>query len=257
MKTIEQLSKCFGHVIILVRPIIPGRNDQYKNLERIVDVAKNTSGRLITGAIHDEFKRKNVNENVKERLVELCVKNGVRYFHKSSCAAAEITNSRCWMHDLDRPVNLDVVKRLGYEFTLVDGRVCLRYATVGDLNFIRMITKSYILTENFLTGYNLLSISNEDYKYEVSSSWYSWSTNTFCEINCDYCIIHSIEYLDNECEIGVNPSQIELNSQKAADMFRDYSLKMKKGKFVSQSIDKQLGYNDVRKTQLCTAYAYS
>ncbi|WP_025691301.1 hypothetical protein [Paenibacillus zanthoxyli] len=256
LETIELLNKLFGKVIILVRPIIQGRNDHYKNLEKIVKVAKNTSGRLITGAIHDEFKRKNVKTEVRDHLVEICEKNSIKYFHKSSCAAADITNSRCWMHDLQKPVNLDVVERLGYQFNLIDDRICLKYATVGDLNFIRMITKSYILTENVLSGYNLLSISNDDYKYEVSSSWYSWSNNTACEINCDYCIIHSIDYLDKECQIGVKPSDIEAKSQKAFKMSSEYTEMLKKGKFISQSIRKQLGYNDVRNTQICKANAY-
>ena len=255
VETINKLKELFENIIILVRPIIKDRNDDMETLEKIVKVAKNTSGRLITGAVHNEFKRKSVKNDVREMLIRLCEENGVKYFHKSSCAAADITNNKCWMHNLGKPENLDVVRSLGYKFEILNGKIYLEEATVGDLNFLRMITKSYVYSKKILSGYNLLSIGNEDdgHIYEVSSSWFSWSVNTACSINCDYCIINSIEYLDKKCEIGVIPSDIEKRF-KVANKNRFIADKFSKGKFVSKSIEEQcIGYNDLRTTQICMA----
>lgn len=256
VNTIHKLKEIFGEVIVLVRPIIPGKNDDLETLEKIVLVAKSVSNRLITGAIHNEFKRKKVDADVREMLVQLCEKHGVKYYHKSSCAAADISNNPCWMHDLGKPINLDVVKELGYNFTLDEnGGICLDKATVGDLNFLRMITKSYITAKEIISGYNILSISSDMQTYEVSSSWFSWSRNRRCSINCNYCIIHSIEYLNEDKTIGVHPSEIMDRSVKACDS-PIRKKQYKKGKYVAEKKNNNMGYNDLRSIQQCRVLKY-
>lgn len=253
VKTIEQLKEIFGTVIILVRPIIAKRNDNEEILRKIVNVAKNTSKILITGSVHNEFKNKQINDNVKSLLIKICQDNGVKYFHKSSCAASYITHSKCWMHDLDTPQNIEVVEKLGYNFYMKDNKICLYRATMGDLNFLRMITNSYILADKVENNYNILSIGDKDNKFEVSSSWFSWSRNTGCSINCDYCIIHEIEYLKQNCDIGIEPDRIEKYCTKQIFLEDNKDKKIKLNK-IEKNIN--FGYNDFRTMQECRAKHY-
>ncbi len=254
LNAIKELKSIFGRVIIITRPLIYGRNTSKENLLKLVKAASETSGLLITGGLHDKTKRKQVDVDVKQQLIDLCKEYGVKYFYKSSCASAYITGKDCWMHNLHEPTNISVLDNLGYEYEIEDGKIILKYGTVGDLNFLRMVTGSYIFCKQLTSGYNLLSFSDENCIFDVTSSWYSWSQNRPCQINCDYCIIREIEYLETNCQIGVRPDEIENYAKTSKRNFRDTN--WEKGKYELVDNKEYIGYNSVRTIQNCMTEAY-
>ncbi len=85
----------------------------------------------------------------------------------------------------------------------------LDYASTGDLNFLRMLTGTEIISKEIKTNYNLLTISTPDLLLECTSSWYAWSRNLDKCIGCNYCIILQLEYLERKkVNIGVHPRDI-------------------------------------------------
>lgn len=254
IETINNLKSIFGKVIIITRPLIYERNTDIDTLRKLVQTAKNTSGLLITGALHDKNKRKQLDDSVRRCLVNLCDEYDVKYFHKSSCAAAYLTNRKCWMHNLSSPENIDVLDKLGYQYKLDNGKIILNKGTIGDLNFLRMVTGSYIYCRDIVSGYNILSFSDDEVKFDVTSSWYSWSRNRKCQINCDYCIIREIEYLDEDCQIGVNPKYIENYALQSKRNF--YNMNWEKGSYTTNVNNEVLGYDNLRTVQKCMVDFY-
>lgn len=249
IETIKQLYDIFGHVYIMFRPIIHGKNDSIYNIERIIKVAKDMSGAVLIGGLHNKKKRKKFDVQTKEKIIEICKREGVMYYNKCSCAAAKHFEKRCWIHDLGNPINLDVVKRLGYEFSICDNRIILKQATTGDLNFLRLITKSEIYTENLINNYNALSITMEDQRYlECTSTWFSWSNNVPCKLRCNYCIIQQIDYLLENRVVGCTPEELAKEKfflKKYEDQGWDnisYEL---------ENVEKYISYNNVRTVQEC------
>ena len=261
VKTIYQLCDVFGkeNVIISPRPIIPGRNDHFDNLRDIVEVAKDTGRKLIIGGLHNEFKHKTVAQRVENTLLDLCDKNGIKVFYKSSCASAYTKKTNCWMHDLGTPQNLDVIRSLGYEFDMHDGKILLPHSTTGDLNFVRMVTASYVTTRKLHNNYNLLSFSTNEKEYETTSSWYAWARNIPHCLGCDYCIINDIEYLEqSKKDIGSHPRDILGFTQRNT---RQGMPEMERGEFLltndQKTTDKGvLGYQSARIPKPCLTHAY-
>ena len=213
--TIHRLGAIFGKekIIISPRPIIAGRNDDEANLARIVKVAADTSRVLIVGGFHDPWKHKLVSERVDKFLKDECDANGVRYFYKSSCSSSFVTGTACWMHDLGTPRNLAVLEQFGFAYELDESGdtpvVVLDQATTGDLNFVRAVTASLPRTKRLISNYNLISASPARIDVEQTSSWYVWARNLPQCLNCDYCIINDIEYLEQERkDVGVQPHQL-------------------------------------------------
>ncbi len=251
-KAIEDLSKLFDKIAIITRPIISGVNDSKENLTQLVEIAENTSKILITGALHDKNKRKYTDESVMEFLTNLCERKGVKYYHKSSCAAADTFKQKCWVHDLSAPQNLDALDELGIPYQIKNNEIILPQATVGDMNFIRMLTHANVKTPILLSNYNILSISNESQIFETTSSWYAWSNNGYCSLNCPYCICNQIEYLDSEKCIGVNPNNLINFKYNSEWVSTHYS----KENFLLKGDAKEIEYNNVRTIKKCMVGKY-
>lgn len=257
VKFIEKLKNMFNHVVILTRPIIKGRNDSPEILQKIVDVAADNCGHLVLGGLHDPFKKKKIESNIEDMMIEMCDKVGVKSFHKSSCCAAYIKNMSCWMHDLGEPQNLDIVQQLGYDFELSNNNIVLKQASTGDLNFLRMLTRANIYTDEIISNYNLLTIKTGDYKYESTSSWYAWAENIDTCLDCDYCIIKQIEYLKKmKVQIGTHPKDM-IKHVSANNTGLDFST-FRRTKIRKELDKKELNtYSDVRITKPCFAKRYN
>jgi len=206
---IEALQEIFAHVVVFTRPIIRNQNDDPETLQRLVNVAASHSKYLVMGGLHDKYKNKDFAFSVEDQLIKMCDEAGVKCFHKTSCCAAYLYGTDCWMHDLGTPRNLDVVAALGYEFAVQDDRIYLGDASTGDLNFLRMLTRARISAYKIISNYNLLTIRTGDQKYEATSSWFAWSENIDTCLDCSYCIIKQIEYLKKmRVKIGTHPSEM-------------------------------------------------
>ena len=214
-ETYERLSQVHpGHVILIIRPIIPGRNDGEEILTRIVDVAiRNGTPVIYEGGYKEPGTRtKNLSQETREFLQTYCKQNSVRTFPKSSCAAAEMIGvDECFSHVDGEPKNLGALEFLGYEFSIDSkGKVYIQKGTNGDRNFIRFLTRSQPKIGDMNLGTNILSISNDERIHECTSSWYVWSRNISQCLGCDYCMIPGIDHLREQISIGCNPVDLGL-----------------------------------------------
>ena len=261
-ESILRLGEIFGpeRVIISPRPIIKDRNDDEATLARIVDVAAETSRVLIIGGLHDAYKHKLVADRVDRFLRNYCDSVGVRYFYKSSCSSAFVTGAACWMHDLGDPVNTDALDALGFHYTIEDGeganrRLVLSSATTGDLNFVRTVTASLPTTGTLESNYNLLTRSPAEQDIEHTSSWYVWARNLPQCLNCDYCIINDIEYLEQQNKkVGVHPDQLASTLNRGTRRLFA-SLKGGEAKVGGDSRN-GIDYTKVRVVKECRRHAY-
>ncbi len=259
--TIEKLCMVIGeeNVIISPRPIIPGQNDKKRLLLEIIEVAKDYGKKLIIGGLHNRYKEKTLDKRVEGFLINHSIKRGIKYFYKSSCACAYVKKTRCWMHDLGEPKNLQYLDFFGYPYTIHDKMILLEEATIGDLNFLRIITESYVKTRKLINNYNILSLSSNDVKFECTSSWYHWARNLSSCLGCDYCIINNIEYLEkNKKKIGIHPNAIvgfTLNhKRKKVNNYKKGEFNKKRDLNITDQ--SSFGYESVRIPKPCRSHSY-
>ncbi|WP_040686080.1 hypothetical protein [Nocardia vinacea] len=260
--TIQRLHAIFpNRIIISVRPIIPGRNDDEATLARILDVAAETSGIAIIGGIHDKNKHKQLAQRVDSFMRQYSESIGVKYFYKSSCSSAYLTGSPCWMHvDRRAPINLHRLTEIGIDFELVqDGEGCTRIqiarGTTGDINFIRSITASRPIITDLISNFNVISGSPRDLDIEHTSSWYVWARNLPQCLGCDYCIIDDISYLQrNRKNLGADPSEILAALDYGTVSVHQY----KGGSYEAMPARSELGiqYEDIRIARECRTEYY-
>ncbi|WP_433475101.1 hypothetical protein ACQPZP_41620 [Spirillospora sp. CA-142024] len=209
VRFIQALREIFTNTLVFTRPIIRNRNDDPAMLRRLAEVAAEHTGYLVLGGLHDAKKRKTIETPVEDQLITFCDELGVPTFHKTSCAASWLHGTECWVHDLGAPRDLDSLVSLGYRFGIRDDMVVLDRGTTGDINFIRMLTRSEVYLREVISNYNLLTLPSGERKLEATSSWFAWSENIDTCLDCNYCIIKQIEYLKKmRVRIGVHPSRL-------------------------------------------------
>lgn len=209
LRVLERLRGLVPHLAVLTRPIIRNRNDSPEMLSRLVDAAAAHTGLLVLGGVHDGAKRKRLDSSVEDFLIAGCEEQDITVFYKTSCAAAWLHGESCWVHEQGEPRDLDALAGLGYEFEADDTHVVLPRGTTGDINFIRMLCRCGVYVEELISNYNLLTFPTGGHKLESTSSWFAWSDNIEVCLDCDYCIITQIEYLERKkVTIGVHPTRL-------------------------------------------------
>ncbi|SEG94219.1 hypothetical protein SAMN05216223_12981 [Actinacidiphila yanglinensis] len=209
VRFIAAIKRIFPNTLVFTRPIIRNRNDDPAMLRRLSEVAAEHTGLLVLGGLHDSKKRKKIELPIESQLIEFCDELGVKTFHKTSCAGAWLHGLDCWVHGLGAPRNLDVLVALGYQFGIANNSVVLERGTTGDINFVRMLTRSNVYVHELVSNYNLLTLPSGHRKLESTSSWFAWSENIPTCLDCNYCIIKQIEYLKKmQVRIGVHPTRL-------------------------------------------------
>ncbi|WEH12242.1 hypothetical protein [Streptomyces sp. VNUA24] len=254
---IGRLTEIFPHVMVFARPIIQGRNDHEENLRRVVGVAKGQGLPFVLGGLHDPNKKKVLAGDVEQQLLDLCDREGVPSFYKTSCAGAWVTGLDCWVHDVGKLRNLDVAEQLGYDFRADDGVLVLRKGTTGDINFLRMLCRADVFVEEVVSNYNVLTLPlAPGILLEATSSWFAWSENIETCLDCDYCIIVQIEYLRRKrVSVGVHPSRLlEVVDRQNGE----YTHKRLRGTKISRKVDRSTlhRYADMRTTKPCHTLRY-
>jgi DNA repair photolyase len=92
---ISALTKHFGKVNIMIRPIIPGKNDNKKTLTYILDIAKEYDMNVIFGGYLDKNRQKFLHKSTDRLIRDLSEKRGLKFFYKTSCAAAYVKKIEC------------------------------------------------------------------------------------------------------------------------------------------------------------------
>jgi hypothetical protein len=253
VRFIVALKQIFPNTVLFIQPIIRNRNDSPATLRRLADVAAAHTDALVFGGLHDAKKCKVIDSPIEDFLIDYCSELGVPTFHKTSCAAAWLHGLPCWVHDLGKPRNIDVLVQLGYDFSISDCSLVLRRGTTGDLNFLRMISGAEVYVETLISNYNLLTFPMDMRKLESNSSWFAWSENLDVCFDCNYCIIKQIEYLKKmRVRIGVHPTRI-LEIVTEADNNHDFAA------FRLTKLPKQAdshSYADVRSVKPCRIPLY-
>ena len=255
LRTLARLRTLVPHLAILTRPIIRNRNDSPEMLRRLAEAAAEYADLLVLGGVHDGAKRKRIERTVEDQLIGLGEELDVRVFYKTSCAAAWLHGMPCWVHALGSPRNLDALAALGYAFEADDDRIVLPRGTTGDINFVRMLCGSEVFVEDLISNYNLLTLPSGEHKLESTSSWFAWSENIETCLDCDYCIIKQIEYLERKkVTIGVHPTRLlelvhGLSSSVDFTSFR--KTKLVRNRPAAHS------YQDVRVTKPCRIPLYA
>jgi hypothetical protein len=251
---IDGLLGLWKNVVVFTRPIIRNRNDDPATLQRLVDVAAGRTKLLVMGGLHDRYKNKQLQFAVEDTLTAMCDEQGVKCFHKTACCAAHLHGRSCWVHRMIGPVDVDVALQLGYRLAVDGTRLVLDRASTGDLNFLRMLTRTQVYTRQLISNYNLLTIPSGDQKYEATSSWFAWSENIGTCLDCDYCIIKQIEYLKKmQVKIGTHPSEmtgIVRRSNPGVD-FSDFVLTKLRPEWTEAHV-----YDDVRVVKPCFTERY-
>ncbi len=207
-ETFSRLCDAHKNVVLLIRPIIPNRNDNTRMLTKLCDVGKEFNRPVVYegGYKRPGTRVKYLDSKVRLFLENYCQKRDIVTYSKTSCAAGGLLNSRCVFHIDEEPMNLNALKFLGYVFeTSTKGKISIEKGTIGDKNFIRFLTHSQPIIANIDWNTNILSISTQSLIFECTSSWYVWSRNLSKCLGCDYCMIPGIEHLKYPLSIGINP----------------------------------------------------
>jgi hypothetical protein len=210
-KTFGALCNVHNNIVLVIRPIIKGRNDDMLLLKKIIDVAKRFNRPVVYegGYKKPGSRTKVLDSALKSFLDEYCSEKEVTTYPKTSCATSAILGGYCAAHVDGKPRNLPILEFLGYKFTLgTHGKLCIKYGTNGDRNFIRFLTGSQPVFGSFDPNTNVLSISDNYTIHECTSSWYVWSRNLSSCLGCDYCMIPEIHHLKHPILVGVNPDTL-------------------------------------------------
>lgn len=248
--SIRFLFETFGQVLIMARPMIYGRNMTLDNARRIIEVAADTSKTVSFAGKHDSNKRKSMSDDFIMQVEEICKEYAVINYRKTSCAASDWYKVSCIFHSEEAPKGLQVLDALGYSYQLEDKTIVLDAATTGDINFVHLLTRARVLCRNHISNSNVLSFSLHGAAYlECTSSGFSWSDNVACSVNCDYCIIREIPYLEDNTKIGVSPYELTKEIKRGEVIFN----KIPNDKIPSTASGQLTSYQDVRKSQRCKA----
>lgn len=205
-----------NNVVCAIRPIIPFKNDSLEILSPIIDLVADGGKKLTYTGFRDsqiQGSPKYFNDKLFNQINELCAKKNILCKEKCACIISAAIKEPCPVHSKSSPINIELIKALGYNFSLNEnGLNLLGYKnsltiTKGDLSFIRILSKS-----SFIYNYNspseILSLKTKNYKYLVcTSSWFNWSKQVYCDVNCSYCFANynSKVRIDLD-DFGCNPT---------------------------------------------------
>ena len=195
----EYYLKACGHlknVVCAIRPIIPKRNDNMETLLPVIQmVGKGKKMLTYTG-----FKNSSIvgcpqyrNEPLFNLIEQECHKHSILCYEKSVCIVCAINQTDCFVHCKTEPIHLDLIKALGYDFHVENGQLIVtgyngnNYLSKGDISFIRMLTKSSLVSGNISSLAQILSFRIDNIPLVSTSSWFNWARQTNCVVGCDYC----------------------------------------------------------------------
>lgn len=179
------------HVVIFIRPIIEGHNDNFDLLKSIVDISRDGQKKVILRGFKDvvkDEKTSKIDIELFDSVKEYADSVGVKLYEKTLYAVSDVT---AWhfIHIPHNRVGIDLLNDLGYsiENTITQTLLSDGNYSKGDINFIRMLSGHHfkdvtvklesILTPNSFSG-----------QIGCSSSWFEWANRIPCKIDCWYCI---------------------------------------------------------------------
>lgn len=187
----------FPNTVLNIRPLIPGINDSMAVLKPIIDVAARGRKLLKHGGFIDTNHAelgKSKYDALKDEIHSYCLKIGVNDGPKCSVIVSDVTRKVDSTHDDLEPINLDVLKAIGYRYAIENGKVRLlghkNYdgVTKGDVSFARLIIQSSRILPEWSDSHVHLSFRGAKGQYlACTSSWFHWAREVDCMVACPYC----------------------------------------------------------------------
>jgi hypothetical protein len=187
-----------GRVTIVIRPIIPSRNDRIEALRPILETAQGGQRILVARGYRDTAWQLVENQDFMNTLGQECNKMGLRVFRRTACLVAAVHGTACILHK-SKKVNqagLSLAVELGYGAVprqengqdIIDLNSSSEWLTVGDVHFVQILTGIKAIYTNPEFGNALGFLRTRDsIPIDCSSSWFSYARTTPCQIQCFYC----------------------------------------------------------------------
>ena len=184
------------NVVCAIRPIIPMRNDNMDTLLPVIQmVGKGRKMLTYTG-----FKDSSIagspqyrNEPLFNFIEQKCREYSILCFEKSVCIVCAVNQTDCFVHCKTIPINLDLIEAFGYKFNIDNGQLIItghknnNNLSKGDISFIKMLSKSSLVSGNISSLSQILSFRIDNTPLVSTSSWFNWARQTNCIVGCDYC----------------------------------------------------------------------
>ena len=211
-------SRYLKNVVCAIRPIIPHRNDNIETLLPVIQTVGKGRKMLTYGGYKDtkivgypQYR----NEDLFNRLEQECKKKSILCKEKSVCLVCAANGIDCFVHSKSAPINHDLIEAFGYRFNMENGQLIVTgykdsdFLSKGDISFIRMLSRSSLVSGKISSPFQILSPRLNDTSLVSTSSWFNWTRQTYCDVRCDYC---SADYdskirLDLE-HFGCNPTDL-------------------------------------------------
>jgi hypothetical protein len=213
-----RVSKHLKNVVCAIRPIIPHRNDNMETLLPLIQMVGKGRKMLTYGGYKDTQVIGNPqyrNELLFNSIEQECEKYSIICREKSVCLVCAVTDIDCFVHSKAAPINLDLIEALGYKFHMENGQLIVTgykgstHLSKGDISFIRMLSRSSLVSGNISSPFQILSLRINDKPLVSTSSWFNWTRQTHCEVGCDFCSANYDSKLRlNLEEFGCNPTDL-------------------------------------------------
>ncbi len=207
-----------GRVGIVIRPVIPGQNDDLDRLEPILNAAERGQRTIVARGFRAADWTIRSNAEFMEALARVAAARGLRLFRRTACLAAEARGVACRLHDdVVDEAGVAVAVALGYARLLAgtpsgeaQGDPPARGETapsLGDLHFIRLLSGLAVQCDAPDRGNQLALLKGPGrVTLDCSSSWFTYANSTPCSVGCSYCECNYRPPLRGE--VGCPPSAL-------------------------------------------------
>ncbi|MBU3913651.1 MAG: radical SAM protein [Nanoarchaeota archaeon] len=217
-KNYLKVCKVLKHVVVYLRPIVPGKNDNLKVIQPIIKLASLGHQIVVARGFKDvtlEGRPAFNSEEFINLLEKECLQNNVKMYRKTICAVSDILNHPCRVHENIKAKNVAFIQQMGYPIQLVKGELLPdkklggdSYGwTRGDKNFIKIVCYREPKLPK-LKNTSLLSLKFNNTFLDCTSSWFGWARQVKCTVNCWYCIAAWNLESSKLKNIGCNPSNL-------------------------------------------------
>lgn len=182
--------------VCALRPIIQGKNDHMDVLAPILDTVREHGRKLTFAGVRDRShlgSRKYQNVELSKLLYQYGLDNDVLVKEHCACIIAASTGEECVIHEAPRGKSderLELVKYFGYRVRK-QGKWILEghqkgTLSKGDKEFVKMLIGP-VYTESVTPSEVLSFLGPEGQSLVCTSSWFAWSRQIYCDVDCAYC----------------------------------------------------------------------
>ena len=209
--TYLRLCEDFDNIVCAFRPIMPGKNDKEEIVSAIIDMVSK-GNRLLTYTGYKDIYDRDIpqyqNQAFFDFIEDYCALKEVLVKQKCYKIIEAARGTVRFREEYDER-GLELARKLGYKLEVFDGTVHLltgdSMVTKGDVNFVKFLTSSSLVSCTDYVHSQLLSISHRRQTLVCTSSWFQWARQVPCAVGCSYC------FADYHSVIRTQPSRFGCN----------------------------------------------